>query len=99
MRKIISILRIAVLCLYKSLRYPRSNVMGLSNPRDIRVSPVPWWGSGIILVVGIIAWVLSARWNIAGLDEAARVMVYIPIGNIFGMSVNLANKGVTGGGK
>jgi hypothetical protein len=56
------------------------------------MSPIPWWGSACFIVIGIIAWCLAAHWQITGLDEAARAMVYIPLGNIFGMSISLSKK-------
>jgi len=50
-------------------------------------SPIPWWGSVVCIVIGIAAWVTSACLKVPGLDEAARVLVYIPLGSLFGMSL------------
>jgi len=50
------------------------------------MSPIPWWGSIAVLVLGIASWIISATCGVQGLDEAARAMVYIPLGNIFGMT-------------
>ncbi|MBA7647848.1 hypothetical protein ES703_55627 [subsurface metagenome] len=74
-------------CMVQAVRHPRTPIV-LSNPGGT-TSPIPWWGSGAILIVGIASWVISARCGISGLDEAARAMVYIPLGNIFGMTVRL----------
>lgn len=74
-------------CMVQAVRHPRTLIV-LSNPGET-TSPIPWWGSGAILIVGIVSWVISACFGITGLDEAARAMVYIPLGNIFGMTVKL----------
>jgi len=74
-------------CMAQAVRHPRTPI-ALGNPGETS-SPIPWWGSGAILVVGIVSWVISECFGITGLDEAARAMVYIPLGNIFGMTVKL----------
>jgi len=58
------------------------------NPETRRESPIPWWGAVLCIIVGIAAWVTSACLEISGLDEAARALVYIPLGSLFGMSLN-----------
>jgi len=87
----IKLVKIAGYCLGHAILYPKTqleNVLG--NPIPVpRQSPIPWWGSAVILVVGIISWCLSAYFGIGGLDEASRAMVYIPLGNIFGMSISI----------
>lgn len=50
-------------------------------------SPLPWYGSVIVIIIGIICWVLGAQLEIAGLDEAGRALVYVPLGSLFGMSL------------
>jgi len=50
-------------------------------------SPVPWWGAVLCIIIGISAWIASACWEVSGLDEAARALVYIPLGSLFGMSL------------
>lgn len=57
------------------------------NPETRTVSPVPWWGAVACILIGIGAWVASACLNVTGLDEAGRVLVYIPVGSLFGMSL------------
>jgi len=55
---------------------------------DVREeSPIPWWGSILCIIIGIATWVVSATFEIAGLDEAARALVYIPLGSLFAMSL------------
>jgi len=58
-----------------------------SSPDPRQESPVPWWGAMLCIVIGIGAWVTGACLEIPGLDEAARALVYIPLGSLFGMSL------------
>jgi hypothetical protein len=57
------------------------------NPETRHQSPIPWWGSIACILIGIGAWVTSACLAVPGLDEAARVLVYIPLGSVFGLSL------------
>lgn len=57
------------------------------SPDEKRESPVPWYVSVIVILAGIGAWVASACLEIPGLDEAGRVLVYIPLGSLFGLSL------------
>jgi len=57
------------------------------SPDPMQESPVPWWAAIICIAIGIGSWVASAMLNIPGLDEAARALVYIPLGSLFGMSL------------
>ncbi len=79
-------------CLYHSIRKPRTMITRTANPKPVEMSPVPWWGSSLILVVGVISWIIACQFQISGLDEAARAMVYIPLGNIFGMSLSVTGR-------
>lgn len=58
-----------------------------SSPDPKQESSVPWWGAVLCILIGIGAWVASACLKIPGLDEAARALVYIPLGGLFGMSL------------
>ncbi|MBA7616094.1 hypothetical protein ES703_23385 [subsurface metagenome] len=58
-----------------------------SSPDPRQESPVPWWGSILCIVIGIGTWVVSATLNIVPLGEAARLLVYAPVGHLFGMSL------------
>lgn len=58
-----------------------------SSPDPRQESPVPWWGAVLCIIIGIGAWIASALLNIAPLGEAARLLVYAPIGHLFGMSL------------
>lgn len=58
-----------------------------SSPDPRQESPVPWYVSVIVILAGIGSWIASATLGISGLDEAARALVYIPLGSLFGMSL------------
>jgi len=58
------------------------------SPERKENSPIPWYGSVVVIILGIICWVLGAGLEIAGLDEVGRALVYIPMGNLFGMSLH-----------
>lgn len=57
------------------------------SPDPRQQSPVPWWGSVMVIVIGIVCWILGAGFEVPGLDEAGRALVYVPLGNLFGMSM------------
>jgi len=71
----------------QAVRHPRTRVV-LPNP-GTTTSPIPWWGSVAVLVIGIASWSVGEIVGITGLDEAGRAMVYIPLGNLFGMTVRV----------
>ncbi|MBA7661332.1 hypothetical protein ES703_69347 [subsurface metagenome] len=81
-------------CLSCKIRFPTSatecpkcgNKVG-ESPENRKESPIPWWGAILCILIGIGAWVTSACLQIGGLDEAARALVYIPLGSLFGMSL------------
>ena len=56
------------------------------SPDNKQASPVPWYGCVTLIVVGAIIWAWSAACDIAAIAELGRVLVYIPIGHLFGMS-------------
>jgi len=57
------------------------------SPDSKQESPTPWWGSILCIVIGITCWILGASIPVTGLDEAGRALVYIPLGSLFGLSV------------
>ncbi|MBA7685639.1 hypothetical protein ES703_94064 [subsurface metagenome] len=60
----------------------------VGNSPDLKQdSPIPWWGSVLCIVIGIVTWVTAACLKVPGLDEAARVLVYVPLGSLFNMSL------------
>ena len=60
----------------------------VENSPEVRSeSPIPWWGSVLVIVIGIICWCAGIRLGVTGLDEAGRALVYVPLGSLFGMSL------------
>jgi len=58
-----------------------------NSPKEKEMSPIPWWGAVLVIIVGISCWVVGSCLNVVGLDEAGRALVYIPLGSLFGMSL------------
>ena len=58
-----------------------------NSPEVKNESPIPWWGSLLVIVIGVACWGAGAYFEITGLDEAGRALVYIPLGSLFGMSL------------
>jgi len=58
-----------------------------NSPDNRQESPVPWFASVTVIVVGVGSWIASAYFNIPELAEASRALVYIPLGGLFGMSI------------
>ena len=71
----------------KERECPKCHDKVSSSPDPRQESAVPWWGAVLCIVIGIAAWIASALLNIAPLGEAARVLVYAPVGHLFGMSL------------
>ncbi|MBA7681737.1 hypothetical protein ES703_90077 [subsurface metagenome] len=71
----------------KEKECPKCHDKVSSSPEDRGESPVPWWGCVILIVVGAAIWGCSAAYHISGVDELGRILVYIPLGNLFGMSL------------
>ena len=57
------------------------------SPERVEISPVPWYGTVVFICLGILCWVLGVTIPVAGLDEAGRILVYVPLGSLFGMAV------------
>jgi len=66
---------------------PKCHKKAGESPELRQESPIPWYGSVTVIILGIICWVLGAGLEIDGLSEAGRVLVYIPLGSLFGMSL------------
>ena len=58
-----------------------------NSPEERQESPIPWWGSILVIVIGVVCWCAGGYLKIVGLDEAGRALVYIPLGSLFGMSI------------
>ena len=59
----------------------------MAAPGRKALSPVPWYGCVILIIVGAVIWAGSAACDIVSIAELGRVLVYIPIGHLFGMSL------------
>ena len=59
-----------------------------NSPDHKRESPVPWWAALLCIIIGVTSWIVSACFDISGLSEAARILVYAPLGHLFGMSIH-----------
>jgi len=57
------------------------------SPENRKESPVPWWSAMLCILMGVGAWIVSAVLNIPPLGEAARILIYVPLGHLFGMSL------------
>ncbi len=66
---------------------PRCGKEARSTPEVRQESPIPWYGSVLVILIGIACWVVSGCFGITGLDEAGRALVYVPLGSLFGMSL------------
>ncbi len=58
-----------------------------NSPELRQESAIPWWGSVLVIMIGIVCWVVSGYFAIEGLDEAGRALIYVPLGSLFGMSI------------
>ncbi len=58
-----------------------------SSPDPRQEPPLPWYGSILLITVGAAIWGWSAACQIGGIGELGRVLVYIPMGSLFGMSL------------
>jgi len=57
------------------------------SPDNRQESAIPWWGCVTLIIIGAAIWGWSAACNIGGISELGRILVYLPLGNIFGMSL------------
>jgi len=61
-----------------------------SSPDPKQESPIPWYGSVLVIVIGVACWVVGGIYQIQGLGEAGHALVYIPLGSLFGLSLQRA---------
>ena len=57
-----------------------------SSPDSKEESPIPWWGSVIVLGIGVGVCVTGACLKLPALDRVGDALIFIPLGNLFGMS-------------
>ena len=58
------------------------------SPEERNESPIPWWGSCGLVVVGVVVCIFGACYTLPALDRIGDALVFIPLGNIFGMSLH-----------
>lgn len=51
------------------------------------ISPIPWYGSVIVILIGIACWATVVFHQQIGLEEVGRALIYIPLGKLFDMSL------------
>ena len=56
------------------------------SPDPQHESAIPWWGSAAIICVGVGVCVTGACLELSALDRIGDALVFIPLGNLFGMS-------------
>jgi len=57
------------------------------SPDHKQDSPIPWYGCVTLIIVGALIWAWSAACDIVAIAELGRILVYIPIGHLFGLSL------------
>lgn len=57
-----------------------------NSPGVKNESPVPWWGSAIIITLGIAVCIVGAWQQLSALDRIGDALVMFPLGNLYGMS-------------
>jgi len=57
------------------------------SPKPRHASPIPWWGSVLVMTLGVGCWTVGSWLQVSDLGEAGRALVYIPLGSLFGMSL------------
>lgn len=58
-----------------------------NTPERRQQSPVPWYCSVMVIAFGVISLILGETVPIPGLAEVGRALVYIPLGNMFGLTL------------
>ena len=92
-------LGIIISCIWNTCRYPTNKILSIGNPTRVEQSPTPWRVSLVVLVLGIGCFITAELMDISPLGEAARVMVYGPLGSMFGMGNQAYRKYKEGNGK
>ncbi|MBA7549459.1 hypothetical protein ES705_41940 [subsurface metagenome] len=61
-----------------------------SSPDPKQESPIPWYGSVVVILIGVGTAIASGVLSIAWLGELSRALIYLPLGHLFGMSLKRA---------
>ena len=58
-----------------------------SSPDPRQESPIPWYGSVAVILIGVGTAIASGILSIVWLQEVSRALIYIPLGSLFGLSL------------
>lgn len=58
-----------------------------SSPDPRKESPIPWYGSVGVILIGVGTAIASGLLSLVWLQEVSRALIYIPLGSLFGMSL------------
>lgn len=58
-----------------------------SSPDPRKESPIPWYGSVAVILIGVGTAIASGLLSLVWLQEVSRALIYIPLGSLFGMSL------------
>ncbi|MBA7689689.1 hypothetical protein ES703_98197 [subsurface metagenome] len=58
-----------------------------SSPDPRKESPIPWYGSVAVILIGVGTAIASGLLSLGWLQEVSRALIYIPLGSLFGMSL------------
>ena len=57
-----------------------------SSPDPRQESAIPWYGSVVVILIGVGTAIASGVLSIAWLGELSRALIYLPLGHLFSMS-------------
>ena len=66
---------------------PKCHVKVDHSPRKKEIAAVPIWASLLVIVLGIISWATVGLHGQVALTEVSRALIYLPLGNLFGVSL------------
>ena len=71
----------------KETRCPQCHKKVGYSPELRQQSPMPWYGSVLLIIIGVACWITGAVVEVPSLIEVGHTLVYIPLGNIFGLTL------------
>jgi hypothetical protein len=81
-------IKFILFCLWQVIRHPRQRITIIGNPSSRLASQIPWLGSLVVLIIGIVCVCISAHYQITDLREAGKAMIYLPLGSFYGLATN-----------
>lgn len=73
-------------CGNKNRNNPGPDSNNDNSPVVKQESPVPWYGSVGVIVIGVAVCVIAACYDLSALDRVGDALVFIPLGRMYGMS-------------